>query len=82
MRLGIAQNQTEKFDEALQSFETASLLQPQNIDAMYFQGLTLVAQNNYQGALRAFRYVLERDGNNSFAQYAINLTQARLNATA
>jgi cytochrome c-type biogenesis protein CcmH/NrfG len=66
----------------LQSFEKAVLLQPQNIDAKYYKGLALAAQNRSQEALLAFEGVLEMDPENSFARYAINLTQARLSDMA
>jgi tetratricopeptide (TPR) repeat protein len=82
MELGLAQNQSGKLDLALQSFENAALLQPQNIDAQYYKGLTLAAQNRYQEALRAFERVLVMDAKNSNAWYAINLTKARLNQTS
>jgi len=81
MQLGQAHRLSGRLDLALQSFETAALLQPQNIDAKYYGGLVMVAMNRCQEAIRAFEGVLELDMDNSFARYAINLTQARLNAT-
>ena len=82
MELGLAQNQSGKLDLALQSFENVTILQPQNIDAQYYKGLTLVTQNRYQEALRAFEGVLVTDAENSNARHAINLTEALLNQTS
>jgi tetratricopeptide (TPR) repeat protein len=78
LKLGVAQYNNGKVDEAVTTWLKASELDPKDVDTRNYLGKALLDKQRYAEAAEQFRKVLELDGNAATAYYNLAVTQEYL----
>ena len=66
------------YEQAVESFDRAASLDPENAEILYNRAVALAAGNRTEEALAAFQDALKIDPENRYALEGFNITSARI----